>query len=125
MHSRSMRVRQLGSKTTGRNSKTARFAVLMPGISSEHALTERPDMLDTALKAGDPPPPLIALLKTVTFGWRQPPLPKDAATIHEMGQSCIVVWFFVRHLELGQQLMGAGFSPRWAHRAAGAPQAPS
>lgn len=107
-----MRVRQLGSKNYwAQFEDSPEFAVLfLPGDQFlSTALTERPDMLDTALKAGvilATPSTLIALLKTVAYGWRQAAVAENAATIHEMGQELYRrLGSFVRHLEkLGQQL---------------------
>jgi len=109
------RVRQLGAKSYWQQFESSpEFAVLfLPGdqfLSS--ALAERPDMLDTALKAGvilATPSTLIALLKTVAYGWRQAAVAENAATIHEMGQELYRrLNTFVGHLEkLGKQLNSA------------------
>ena len=109
------RVRQLGSKNYwAQFSDSPEFAVLfLPGDQFlSAALTERPDMLDTALKAGvilATPSTLIALLKTVAYGWRQAAVAENAATIHEMGQEMYRrLNAFVGHLEkLGKQLNSA------------------
>ena len=109
------RVRQLGSKSYWQQfSDSPEFAVLfLPGDQFlSAALTERPDMLDTALKAGvilATPSTLIALLKTVAYGWRQAAVAENAATIHEMGQEMYRrLNAFVGHLEkLGKQLNSA------------------
>lgn len=109
------RVRQLGAKSYwAQFEHSPEFAVLfLPGdqfLSS--ALAERPDLLDTALKAGvilATPSTLIALLKTVAYGWRQQDVAENAATIHEMGQELYRrLNSFVSHLEkLGKQLNSA------------------
>jgi DNA recombination protein RmuC len=109
------RVRQLGAKSYwAQFAHSPEFAVLfLPGdqfLSS--ALAERPDLLDTALKAGvilATPSTLIALLKTVAYGWRQADVAENAATIHEMGQELYRrLNSFVSHLEkLGKQLNSA------------------
>ncbi|MEJ0039819.1 MAG: DNA recombination protein RmuC [Gammaproteobacteria bacterium] len=109
------RVRQLGTKSYWAQFETSpEFAVLfLPGdqfLSS--ALAERPDLLDTALKAGvilATPSTLIALLKTVAYGWRQSDVAENAAVIHEMGQELYRrLNSFISHLEkLGKQLNSA------------------
>jgi DNA recombination protein RmuC len=109
------RVRQLGAKSYwAQFERSPEFAVLfLPGdqfLSS--ALAERPDLLDTALKVGvilATPSTLIALLKTVAYGWRQADVAENAAVIHEMGQELYRrLNSFVSHLEkLGKQLNSA------------------
>jgi DNA recombination protein RmuC len=109
------RVRQLGAKSYwAQFEHSPEFAVLfLPGdqfLSS--ALAERPDLLDAALKAGvilATPSTLIALLKTVAYGWRQADVAENAATIHEMGQELYRrLNSFISHLEkLGKQLNSA------------------
>ena len=109
------RVRQLGAKSYwAQFEHSPEFAVLfLPGdqfLSS--ALAERPDLLDTALKVGvilATPSTLIALLKTVAYGWRQSDVAENAATIHEMGQELYRrLNSFISHLEkLGKQLNSA------------------
>jgi DNA recombination protein RmuC len=106
------RVRQLGTKNYWAQFESSpEFAVLfLPGdqfLSS--ALAERPDLLDTALKAGvilGTPSTLIALLKTVAYGWRQAAVAQNAAQIREMGQELYRrLNAFVRHVDkLGGQL---------------------
>ena len=109
------RVRQLGAKSYwAQFEHSPEFAVLfLPGdqfLSS--ALAERPDLLDAALKVGvilATPSTLIALLKTVAYGWRQADVAENAATIHEMGQELYRrLNSFISHLEkLGKQLNSA------------------
>jgi DNA recombination protein RmuC len=109
------RIRQLGSKNYwAQFEESPEFAVLfLPGdqfLSS--ALAERPDMLDTALKVGvilATPSTLIALLKTVAYGWRQAAVAENAATIRELGQELHRrLATFVKHLDrLGKQLNSA------------------
>lgn len=109
------RVRQLGAKSYwAQFEHSPEFAVLfLPGdqfLSS--ALAERPDLLDTALKVGvilATPSTLIALLKTVAYGWRQADVAENAAIIHEMGQELYRrLNSFISHLEkLGKQLNSA------------------
>ena len=109
------RVRQLGAKSYwAQFEHSPEFAVLfLPGdqfLSS--ALAERPDLLDAALKAGvilATPSTLIALLKTVAYGWRQADVAENAAVIHEMGQELYRrLNSFISHLEkLGKQLNSA------------------
>jgi DNA recombination protein RmuC len=109
------RIRQLGSKNYwAQFEESPEFAVLfLPGDQFlSAALAERPEMLDTALKVGvilATPSTLIALLKTVAYGWRQAAVAENAATIRELGQELHRrLTTFVKHLEkLGKQLNGA------------------
>ena len=110
-----MRVRQLGSKAYwAQFPHSPEFAVLfLPGDQFlAGALAERPELLESALKQAviiATPSTLIALLKTVAYGWRQSAVAQNAALIRELGQELYRrLGTFTSHLErLGGRLGGA------------------
>lgn len=109
------RVRQLAAKNYwAQFEHSPEFVVLfLPGDQFlSAALAERPDLLETALKQNvilATPSTLIALLKTVAYGWRQSAVAENAAVIRELGQELHRrLGNFASHLaKVGQRLNSA------------------
>ncbi|HWW19489.1 MAG TPA: DNA recombination protein RmuC [Steroidobacteraceae bacterium] len=100
------RVRDLAGKAYwAQFERCPEFAVLfLPGdqfLSS--ALSSRPDLLENAIRSNviiATPSTLIALLKTIAYGWRQAAVAENAAQIRDLGQELHRrLASFVEHLD--------------------------
>jgi len=107
------RVRELANKTYwAQFERSPEFAVLfLPGdqfLSS--ALAQRPELLENAIRSGviiATPSTLIALLKTVAYGWRQAAVAQNAAVIRDLGQDLHRrLLAFVGHLAKSGRALG-------------------
>ncbi len=109
------RVADLGRKSYWEQfERCPEFAVLfLPGdqfLSS--ALAQRPELLENAIRARvilATPSTLIALLKTIAYGWRQSAVAQNAAAIRDLGQELHQrLTVFTAHLaKSGRALGGA------------------
>ncbi len=109
------RIRQLASKAYwAQFEHSPQFAVLfLPGDQFlAAALAERPDLIEAALRQNiiiATPSTLMALLKTVAYGWAQSAMADNAALIRGLGQELHRrLGSFISHLQrMGQRLDAA------------------
>jgi DNA recombination protein RmuC len=109
------RIRELGSKAYWNQfAKSPDFVVLfLPGDQFlSAALAERPDLIENGMRQNvviATPSTLIALLKAVSYGWRQAGVAEHAALIQKLGQELHKrLATFAAHLDkTGEKLAGA------------------
>ena len=108
------RVRDLGSKSYWEQFEhSPEFAVLfLPGDQFlSAALAQRPELLENAIRLRvilATPSTLIALLKTIAYGWRQSAVAENAAAIRDLGEELHQrLSVFIGHLAKSGRALGS------------------